>query len=77
MPGKRWTKQEKGSLRKQIAAGVPPHNILIENRGWAGICYMLRVLRIRWSNRWTPVANKELNRADQARKQTARIADCE
>ena len=60
MPGKRWTKQEKGSLRKQIAAGVPPHDILIENRGWAGICYMLRVLRIRWSNRWTRSQTRSL-----------------
>ncbi len=53
MPGKRWTRGERRSLRQQIAAGVAPRDIVIENRSWAGIFYMLRALRIRWSNRWT------------------------
>jgi DNA-binding CsgD family transcriptional regulator len=53
MPGKRWTTQEKLSLRQQIAVGVPLCAIRIESRTWAAIRYMLRVLRICWSNRWT------------------------
>ena len=53
MPGKRWTRDERRSLRQQIAAGVAPRDIVIENRSWEGKCYMLRALRIRWSNRWT------------------------
>ena len=60
MPGKRWAKQERRSLRQQIAAGLPPHDIRIENRSWAGICYMLRALRIRWSNRWTRSQTRSL-----------------
>ena len=60
MPGKRWTRQEKRSLRRQIAAGVAPHNICIEKRSRTGICYMLRVLRIRWSNRWTQSQTRSL-----------------
>lgn len=60
MPGKRWTRRERRSLRQQIAAGVPPHHILIENRSWAGIRYMLRVLRIPWSNRWTRSQTRSL-----------------
>jgi hypothetical protein len=60
MPGKHWSGQEKRSLRQQIAAGVPPHDILIENRSRAGICYMLRVLLIRWSNRWTRSQTRSL-----------------
>jgi hypothetical protein len=53
MPGKHWSRQERRILRQQISAGVAPHDILNENRSCAGICYMLRVLRIHWSNRWT------------------------
>ena len=53
MPGKHWSRQERRILREQISAGVAPHDILNENRSCAGICYMLRVLRIHWSNRWT------------------------
>ena len=53
MPGKRWTRTEKQLLKKQIADGIPAHNIVIENRTWNGIAYILRALRIFWSNRWT------------------------
>jgi hypothetical protein len=60
MPGKRWTRQERRSLRQQITAGLPPDDILIENRTRASICYMLRVLRIRWSNRWTRSQTRSL-----------------
>jgi hypothetical protein len=60
MPGKRWSRQERRSLRQQILAGLPPHDILIENRSLAGIGYMLRVLRIRWSNRWTTSQTRSL-----------------
>ena len=60
MAGKHWTRQERRSLRQQIDAGVPPHDILIENRSWASICYMLRVFRISWSNRWTRSQTRSL-----------------
>src|SRR6266513_184555 len=60
MPGKRWTRQEKRSLRQQIAAGMPLRAILIGSRTWAGIRYMLRVLRIHWSNRWTRTQTRSL-----------------
>ena len=53
MPGKHWTKKEKKSIRKQIAAGIAAHDIVVENRTWSGIRYILSVLRIRWSNRWS------------------------
>jgi hypothetical protein len=60
MPAKHWTRDERRSLRQQIAAGVAPCDIVIENRSWAGICYMLRVVRVRWSNRWTRGQTKSL-----------------
>jgi transcriptional regulator with XRE-family HTH domain len=60
MPGKHWTRDERRSLRQQIAAGVAPRDIVIENRSWPSICYMLRVLRIRWSNRWTQGQTRSL-----------------
>ena len=60
MPGTQWTRDERRSLRQQIAAGAAPRDIVIENRSWAGICYMLRVLRIRWSNRWTREQTRSL-----------------
>jgi hypothetical protein len=60
MPGKRWTRQERRSLRQQIAAGVAPHDIVFENRSWACICYMLRGLHIHWSNRWTRSQTRNL-----------------
>ena len=60
MPGKHWTRDERRSLREQIAAGVTPRDIVIENRSCAGICYMLRVLRVRWSNRWTRSQTRSL-----------------
>lgn len=60
MPGKHWTRHEKRSLRQQIAVGVVPHDIVIENRSWAGIRYMLYALRIQWSNRWTRSQTRSL-----------------
>src|SRR5260370_435699 len=53
MPGKHWTRDERRFLRQQIAADVAPHDIVVENRSWAGICYMLRALHVPWSRRWT------------------------
>jgi hypothetical protein len=60
MPGKRWTKIEKRSVREQIAARIPARNIVVENRSWSGIRYILRVLRIHWSNRWTRAQTRSL-----------------
>ena len=60
MPGNHWTRHEKRSLRQQIAAGVAPHDIVIENRSWAGIRYMLYALGIHWSNRWTRSQTRNL-----------------
>jgi len=69
MPRKHWTRHEKRSLRKQIAAGISPHEIVIENRTWAAIRYILRALNIRWSNRWTRSQTKSLIvQAKQAKK---------
>jgi hypothetical protein len=69
MPRKHWTRHEKRSLRKQIAAGISPHEIIIENRTWAAIRYILRALNIRWSNRWTRSQTKSLIvQAKQAKK---------
>jgi DNA-binding CsgD family transcriptional regulator len=39
---------------------VPPHDIAIENRTWTGIRYILRVLHLHWSNRWTPSQTRAL-----------------
>jgi len=60
MPGKHWTRDERRSLRQQIAAGVAPHDIVVENRSWAGIRYMLRALHVPWSRRWTPSQTRSL-----------------
>ena len=60
MPGKRWTKIEKRSVREQIAARIPARNIVVENRSWSGIRYILLVLRIHWSNRWTRAQTRSL-----------------
>jgi hypothetical protein len=62
MPGKRWTKAEKTSVRQQIANGTAVYRIVVENRTWASIAYLLRVLRIHWSNRWTRAQARSLIR---------------
>jgi hypothetical protein len=63
MPGKRWTKAEKTSVRQQIANGTAVYRIVVENRTWASIAYLLRVLRIHWSNRWTRAQTKSCRRS--------------
>src|SRR6266481_9568064 len=62
MPGKRWTKAEKKSVRQQLANGTAVCRIVVENRTWVGIAYLLRVLRIHWSNRWTRAQARSLIR---------------
>ncbi len=73
MPGKRWTRTEKQLLKKQIAGGIPAHNIVIENRTWNGIAYILRALRIFWNNRWTKAQIRSLVR--QIIKERKRLPD--
>lgn len=73
MPGKRWTRAEKQLLKEQIAGGIPAHNIAIENRTWNGIAYILRALRIFWSNRWTKAQIRSLVR--QIIKERKRLPD--
>ena len=78
MPGKHWTRDERRSLRQQIAADVAPHDIVVENRSWAGICYMLRALHVPWSRRWTLSQTRSLIAQIKQGKKLAelRISDC-
>src|SRR5437879_5058805 len=60
MPGKHWTKREVKAVRQQLANGVPAHEILLEQRSWAGMRYLLRTRHMHWSNRWTPSQTRSL-----------------
>ena len=53
MPGKRWSAQEKKTLRRQIKAGMPLSELCVSQRTCAGIAYQLRRLRIYPTSRWT------------------------
>ena len=53
MPGKRWSAEEKRTLRRQIKASVPLSGVRVTQRTRGAIAYQLRQLKLFPTSRWT------------------------
>ena len=68
MPGKRWSRQEKKLLRRQINAGIPLADVVVPQRTTDGIVYQLRQLKLYPTSRWTRVEVSRLRKGSKAGK---------
>ena len=68
MPGKRWSRQEKKLLRRQINAGIPVADVVVPQRTTDGIVYQLRQLKLYPTSRWTRVEVSRLRKGSKAGK---------
>src|SRR5438105_6731481 len=68
MPGKRWSREEKKHLRRQILTGVPLPSVVVPGRSTIGIRYQLRRLHLSPNSRWTTAEVRQLRTAAKTGK---------
>jgi hypothetical protein len=74
MPGKRWSREERQLLRRQIHAGVLLSSVVVPNRTTNGIVYQLRELNPYPTSRWKTAEVNQIRKEAKAGKPPWKIS---